>query len=150
MNTSTNDTKFFHQFRTVLDRVINVVDVEWRVLMALVLIAGGIWLTATVAEEVIEGDTHTIDTQILLALREPGDHSDPIGPVWFEEIMRDLTALGGTALLTLTVSAVGGYLLLLKRYRKLAVLLTAVIGGFLISLTMLDSRATSLSEPRLA
>lgn len=138
MDTTPDDTTFFHQLRTGLKRVVNVIDVEWRVSMALVLIAGGIWLTATVAEEVIEGDTHTIDTQILLALREPGDHSDPIGPVWFEEIVRDLTALGGTALLTLTVSAVGGYLLLLKRYRKLAVLLTAVIGGFLISFFLKD------------
>lgn len=138
METATDNTTFFDRIHTILNRVTDVTGVEWRVLMALFLIAGGIWLTATVAEEVLEGDTHTIDTMILLSLREQDDKSDPIGPVWFEEIVRDLTALGGTALLTLTVSAVGGYLLMLKRYRKLAVLLSAVLGAFLLSYFLKD------------
>jgi hypothetical protein len=37
---------------------------------------------------------------ILLALRNPADLSDPIGPKWVEEIGRDFTALGGMALST--------------------------------------------------
>lgn len=106
---------------------------EWRILVAVVLILGGIWLTAGVAEAVMEGETHEIDRMILLALREPGDVSDPLGPRWFEEMVRDYTSLGGTAILVLLVTAVSGYLAMLRRYKRLVVLLTAVIGGVILS-----------------
>ena len=33
--------------------------------------------------------------QLLTAMRNPADLSDPIGPKWLEEFVRDITALGG-------------------------------------------------------
>lgn len=109
---------------------------EWRIFVVVILILGGIWLTAGVAEAVVEGETHAIDEMILLALREPNDVKNPLGPRWFEEMMRDFTSLGGTGILILIVSAVSGYLLSLRRYKRLAVLLTAVIGGMLLSVLL--------------
>src|SRR5262245_42811562 len=41
------------------------------------------------------------DRQLLLALREPGDHANPVGSATFEEAVRDITALGSFAVLTL-------------------------------------------------
>lgn len=106
---------------------------EWYILVALLLIVGGIWLTAEVADAVVDGQTHEIDQMILLALRNPNDVTDPIGPPWFEEMMRDYSALGGTGILVLLVTAVSGYLIMLQRYKRLVVLLTAIIGGVILS-----------------
>ena len=44
-------------------------------------------------------------------------------------MVRDFTSLGGTGILVLIVMTVGGYLFMLKRYKRLIVLLTAVIGS---------------------
>lgn len=106
---------------------------EWTILVAVVLIIGGLWLTEVVAEEVTEGTTHEIDRTILLSLREADDPDDPLGPRWFEVMIRDFTSLGGTAVLVLIVVAASGYLFIMRDYRTLLVLLLAVIGGTLIS-----------------
>lgn len=68
------------------------------------------------ARMVVEGYTLAFDTGILRALRTPGDTSKPIGPVWVEIALFDLTALGGQTLLGLLVASVTGYLLLQRRY----------------------------------
>ncbi len=106
---------------------------EWRMIAVVVLIVGGIWLTAEIAEAVVEGESHAVDEMILVALRNPYDVNDPLGPLWVEEMVRDFTSLGGTGILVLVVSAVGGYLAIVKRYKRLTVLLLAVLGGVLLS-----------------
>lgn len=111
---------------------------EWRILLVVALIIGGLWLALTVTEEVVEGDTHEIDRQLLLALREPDDASDPLGPVWLEEMIRDFTALGGTGFLVLLVTAATAYLFMLGRYPDMWVLLIAVIGGAVLSFFLKD------------
>lgn len=131
----TPDLKFlrpFYQFMSYLGQY------EWRILVALLLIMGGIWLTINLTDEVLEGETHALDEQLLLSLREAGDPSNPLGPPWFEEMMRDFTSLGGTGVLFLLVTAVTSYLFLLKRYKNLAILLTAVLGGLLLSYLLKD------------
>ena len=70
-----------------------------------------LWGLMELIDEVVEGDSRTFDEQVIVSLRNPGDLSDPLGPLWLEEIMRDLTALGGIAILTLLVLSVGGYFL---------------------------------------
>jgi undecaprenyl-diphosphatase len=85
------------------------------------------------AEKVIEGDTAAFDETVLLAFRTPGDPADPIGPPWFEEFVRDVTALGSYAFLGFLLLATVGYLLLIGK-RHLAVLMgVAVLGGELLS-----------------
>jgi undecaprenyl-diphosphatase len=100
-------------------------------LILLVLIAGGIWLFAELAEEVGEGETEAVDRAILLALREPNDLSDPLGPAWLEESGRDFTALGSIGVLAMLTLAVSGFLALDGKRRAALLVLAAVAGGLL-------------------
>jgi undecaprenyl-diphosphatase len=93
----------------------------------------GTWIFAEVANEVSEGETQGVDRALMLALRNPSDVADPIGPRWLEEIGRDLTALGGIAVLTLLVLAVIGYCLLLRKPRAAAFVGSSVLGALLLS-----------------
>lgn len=100
-------------------------------LLLLVLVAAGVWGFAELSEEVFEGDTVTIDRTLLLALREQGDLSDPVGPRWLEETGRDFTALGAIGVLAALTLAVCGFLLLDGKKRAALLVLVAVFGGFL-------------------
>jgi undecaprenyl-diphosphatase len=107
----------------------------WPILL-LVLVAGGIWAFAELAGEVREGETGRVDQTLLLALRNPADPADPVGPRWAEEAARDLTALGGVAVLSLLTLAVGGYLWLDGK-RRAAVLVVMAVAGGLVAATLL-------------
>ncbi|MEZ4710322.1 MAG: phosphatase PAP2 family protein [Caldilineaceae bacterium] len=110
---------------------------EMTILLAIVIVAGGAWGFTQLASEVLEGDTHAIDQQLLLALRtNPADLSDPIGPPWFEEMMRDFTALGGFGVLTILTLSVIGYLLLAHKRQTALFVLVTVVGGMLVSLLL--------------
>ena len=106
---------------------------EPSILLASALAAGGFWIFIEIAEEVFEGETLRLDEVILLSLRNPADLDDPIGPGWFEEVMRDFTSLGGTAILVALCLAVLGYLLLQKKRGMAFFMAAAVIGGFILS-----------------
>lgn len=109
---------------------------EIAMLLCVAVLSGGIWGFVTLADEVIEGDTQTIDESLLLALRNPADLSDPIGPGWVEEMGRDFTALGGIGVLVLITLGALGYLLLAGRYRAALFAAIAVPGGILLSTVM--------------
>jgi len=105
-----------------------------RLTVALVLmIAAGILGFLLLADVVADGGARRFDEWLLLALRSPGDLSDPIGPRWFEEMMRDITALGGTAVLTLGVLAVTGFLALTRKTHAAVTVLVSVVSGMLLS-----------------
>lgn len=106
---------------------------ELALLITLALVAGGIWSFVELAEEVAAGDTYDIDRTLLLALRNPADLSDPLGPKWVEELGRDATALGGVGVLTFLTLAVCGFLLLQRKRRAMLFVLAAVFGGMLLS-----------------
>jgi len=97
-------------------------------LAALLLLAGLLLAFVELADEVTDGDTHAFDRAVLLALRASGDNSDPVGPAWLEAAFRDITALGGTAVLTIVTLVMLGYLLLAGR-RATALLVTVAVGG---------------------
>lgn len=81
------------------------------------------------ASEVMEGDTQSMDTQIVRALRKADDPSKPIGPPWVEGVLEDLTALGGPTVTWLVMLSLTGYLLLQTKYRTaLFVFVTAASG----------------------
>src|SRR6185369_15706662 len=88
------------------------------------------------ASEVREGDVDSIDRALLLALREPRNLADPVGPAWLEEMGRDMSALGGVAVLTLATLGVVGYLVLARRRRAALFVAVAVMGGALVSGTL--------------
>jgi undecaprenyl-diphosphatase len=90
----------------------------------------------SLAGEVIDGDTQAFDTKILRALRDPADPSRPIGPVWIEAPLLDLTALGGSTVLGLVVIVVIGFLALQTRYRTAIVVVAAWVSGELLDTAM--------------
>lgn len=99
----------------------------------LFLIAGSLWIFSGISDEVSDRETHEFDRAILLAMREPGDHSNPIGSEKIEEMGRDLTALGGFTLLTgLTLSSIG-IALFLKKPRIAGIIAVAITGGMLLT-----------------
>ncbi len=79
------------------------------------------------ASEVLEGEGRSIDTQIMLLLREPNDSTNPLGPKWFEEMMRDISGLGSVAILTFITLASALYLSLINK-KGLALYLLAAVG----------------------
>lgn len=101
-------------------------------LSSLVVVTAG-WAFIEVADEVLEGDSREVDRRILLALRNPADLGDPVGPLWVEEAFRDITALGSAAVLTLLGAAVVGFLAMRRQYDAIALLVAAVVGGALLS-----------------
>jgi len=103
-------------------------------LLAIGIVAASLWIFIELADEVMENETHAVDRDLLLMFRNPADTSDPIGPEWIENIVRDITALGSIPILTSLTLAVAGYLFLSRKKRAAAFLLGAVIGGLLLGM----------------
>jgi undecaprenyl-diphosphatase len=91
------------------------------------------WAFIEIAGEVIEGDITRFDRTLLFFLRSAGDPSDPLGPRWLEEAARDITGLGGHAVLTIVTLAATAYLLLARKRHAALLVLVAVGGGMLMS-----------------
>ncbi|HYD29926.1 MAG TPA: phosphatase PAP2 family protein [Azospirillaceae bacterium] len=106
---------------------------EWLPLVVMALAAAGVWIFIAVADEVMEGETHHLDELLILALRNPADPGDPLGPRWVEEMARDVTALGSMTVLTFLTVAVSGFLALAGRGRTALLLLASVGGGVVLS-----------------
>lgn len=122
----------------LLRQVVEVKQVQRRrpdllSLVVISLIMSGLWAFAELADEVMEGGVHSFDRTILLALRSPGDHNDPIGPRWVEEMVRDFTAFGGVGVLTFILLAAVGFLYLQGKYRTILLLMAAILGGGTLS-----------------
>jgi undecaprenyl-diphosphatase len=115
-----------------------------RTSLVLSIFGFGVFVFLGIAEEMLEGDTMRFDQWLLMALRVPSDPGDPIGPAWLEEMFRDFTALGGVGVLSLVAVVSVGYLWLLGVRRVAIFLLTAIVGGLLLS-TMLK---TGFDRPR--
>ena len=114
-------------------RVIDYARREIVVLVLLVLIAGAAFIFVELASEVLEGDTAAFDRAVLNALRVEGQPGDPVGPHWLEDMARDITSLGGIAILTLVTLISAVYLLLTRKAGAALFIVTAVIGGSLLS-----------------
>lgn len=106
---------------------------ELRSLLLLALVLGSIWVFAMLANEVVEGETHAFDEKVLLAMRNPADRTDPLGPHWAEELGRDFTALGGVGVLTLITMSAAGFLVLQRKLGAALLVLVAIGGGLLLS-----------------
>jgi undecaprenyl-diphosphatase len=106
---------------------------ERGVLATVALAATGLFGFVYIAGEVMEGSTQSFDSRVLLMFRNPQDLSDPVGPRWFEEMMRDFTALGGTAVLTLLTLFVTLFLILLGKRRSALLVAGSIAFGTLVS-----------------
>ena len=123
---------------------------KWPVLGVLTLVAAAtaaLSLFIKVAEEVVEGDTHKIDLQIIMWLRAAGNPTDPVGPGWLEDFVRDITALGSPAVLGLIVLIASVFLLLAGK-RRLAIFMVLAAGGGTFAVTLLK-HAFARPRPQL-
>jgi undecaprenyl-diphosphatase len=100
-----------------------------------VVLAVGAFLLAFrhIAEEVGEGDTHAFDSAIIWGLRVPGHPGTPIGPAWLTTAATDVTSLGSITVLSIIVLLVFGLIAALGRLREACVLLTASLGGMVLT-----------------
>src|SRR5690606_14355907 len=85
-----------------------------------------------IADEVGEGEARWFDEGLLKGLRT-ADPADPIGPHWLEEIVVEITALGGFGVLALVTVFVLGYLAMQKKWGDGLLVLAATLGGTAIS-----------------
>ena len=106
---------------------------EVGAIVAVFVAAGLLLLFGGIAEEVVEGDTNRLDRAVLISFRTAGNPADLIGPDWFEEMVRDVTALGSYAFVIIIVTAATGYLLLMRKFGLALLLLAAEAGGMLFS-----------------
>lgn len=127
-------------------------QIEPRLLLGLLILTAGTGIFLEFAEAVTAGSTHALDVRILQALRQEADPTRPIGPVWLQEAGRDLTSLGGTAVLALMVVMLTGYFLLDGKPRLAAFLPVAALGGVVLNLVMKYhfARPRPIEVPHLA
>ena len=107
--------------------------VEFPVLLAGLAIAGGLWGLEELMEVARASTPHAFDTEILLAFRHAGQPDSPIGPHWLQGAVRDITALGSSAVLVLITTATIVYLLLIRRPATALFMFAAVAGGQVLS-----------------
>jgi len=101
--------------------------------LSLAALAFFAWAFVELADDVTEGDTHVFDSAILLSMRNPADVADPLGPSWFEEAARDITGLGGYAVLTIVTLAAIAYLLMARQRGAAILVIVAIVGGMALS-----------------
>jgi undecaprenyl-diphosphatase len=80
-----------------------------------------IWAFIQISSEMVEGDTRAFDVAILRAAQ-----SFRVDHTWVAEVMRDLSGLGSTAVLTLFTLVAVGYLAVV-RARLIALLVAAAV-----------------------
>jgi undecaprenyl-diphosphatase len=120
-------------FRWPLFRIPMRSMLEARILIALFISVGAMLLFAEFVDRVVEGDTRAFDESLLLAFRHPNNSSYPIGPAWLQIMFRDITPLGGYAVVILISLAVIGYLLMDGKRGAALWVLVSVGGGAALS-----------------
>jgi undecaprenyl-diphosphatase len=98
-------------------------------LIAILAIACLLFAFGVIAQNVSAGTSLAFDQKVVLALRDPGNPSAPVGPAWAQEAARDLTSLGSITVLLIMTFAVAIYLFLARKYAAAWLLLVAVFGG---------------------
>jgi len=106
---------------------------EARTLIALFIIVGAMLFFAELVDRVVEDQTRAFDETVLLAFRDRTNPYNPVGPVWLQMMFRDITCLGGYAVVTLISLAVMGYLLMDGKHAAALLVLVAVGGGAALS-----------------
>ncbi|QEG41961.1 phosphatase PAP2 family protein [Roseimaritima ulvae] len=109
---------------------------EPMVLLGVLLIVLGTWGFIELADEVLEGSTGEFDRWAIVQLRDAEDSSRPIGPDWMHEVGRDITGLGGVAVLCMVIAAAAGFLALNRSYRLMGFLLLSTGSGIAASMLM--------------
>ena len=102
------------------------------------ILALGVFTFLSIADEVAEGEIHTIDETLFLIFRSASDMADPLGPPWLEEAAAEITALGGYPVILLAVLVVTGLLLITRRYGPALYTVVSVASGAAVSQVLKD------------
>ena len=100
---------------------------------AALTVVGGTWAFIELADEVVEGSTQQFDDWAIRVTHDAAT-GEPLGPRWLQEIGRDMTALGGVAVTAMVTAGVAGYLLIIRKFHAMWLVLIATVGGLLISI----------------
>ena len=120
-------------FRSPVFRRIPMLSIlEARTLITLLVIIGALLLFTELVDRV-QNETRAFDEALLLAFRQTGNLSNPVGPAWLQIMFRDITSLGGYAVVTLITLAAIGYLLMDGKPGAALWLLASVGGGAVLS-----------------
>jgi undecaprenyl-diphosphatase len=109
---------------------------ELSIMLAMLLFVGAVWAFVEIADAVSEGRTMKFDDWAIRTLRDARDPARPIGPAWLAEVGRDLTALGGIAVLTLLTATIACFLWLKRMYGAMALVLASTLGGLTVSMLL--------------
>ena len=109
---------------------------EMGIVVLILLIVAGIWGFVEVADKVLGEEVPGIDEGFFYSFRATGDSAQPIRPSWLDVFMRDITALGGWAVLSLLTAAMAGYLYLQGRYHLLKLILVSTGGGAMLAVLL--------------
>jgi undecaprenyl-diphosphatase len=102
---------------------------EARLLAAFVVVATSFVAVTRLGSEVREDGTSSFDRWLLLALRRPGDLTDPVGPAWLKAAEIDITALGSGTVLTLLTLLSLGYLAASRKWIDAGMVAAATLSG---------------------
>lgn len=109
---------------------------EWAILAWLTVFSVTVWGFIELADDAPEGDYLALENRILRSFRTPEDPGVGIGPHWLPEMARDITALGSTAVLTLLVILVLGWLAFRRKFHTALFIFAATVSGTLLSLVL--------------
>ena len=129
-------TRLADLWRAIASHVAKRDRLELAILAGALAIITFALLFVQLADAVVAGQTQQIDERILRALRRPDDPAIPIGPKWLRVAALDITSLGAAAVITLTVLAVIGFMLLHGMYRTAAFVVAASAGGWLLNFAL--------------
>lgn len=99
------------------------------VLGAVLIVVGGTWGFVELLDEVREGDTQKFDEWMFRAMQKWHGPEHRM----LEELGRDITAMGGIAILTICTLAIAGFLFMERRFAAMWLILIATTGGLLLS-----------------
>jgi len=123
--------------KKVIERFLrSLPPIEPFVLIVLAICAASLWGFIKTADAVFENETQAFDRWMLTALRDPANPSNLIGPVWMEEIARDVSALGGFTWITFATVVVAIYLWIDDKTRMAIFLMVATGSGAFLSLIL--------------
>ena len=120
------------QITPLVRRTLRIARSEIAAISALFIAALGVMTFVELADDMTEADGRAFDQAVLDAMR-PGSMADPWGPGWLETAALDLTALGGTAVLTLFAIIVLGFLILQRKRLSALLLVLGLAGGVALS-----------------
>ena len=103
--------------------------IDSRILVWFFGLAIGAFAFLQAASKVMAGDTLAFDRTIMRGLRSAADPDLPLGPVWLQRAMTDITALGGVTVLTLVTVLATGYLVARRKLGMAAFLAGSISLG---------------------